>query len=52
MLLIGTRKGPGAEVLLTSTVPGPGNPTGFYLGYGFRPTGEVFDGEDVLELAL
>lgn len=43
---------PGAEVLLTSTAPGEGSPTGFYLRYGFRLTGEVVDGETVLELDL
>ena len=46
------RQRPGAEILLTSTTPGEGNPTSFYLRYGFRLTGEVFDGEAVLELDL
>ena len=43
---------PHADRLLTSFVPGEGSPVGFYLAYGFVPTGEVFDGEPVLELAL
>jgi diamine N-acetyltransferase len=43
---------PGAEALLTSVVPGPGSPIGFYLAYGFARTGQVFGGEDVLELRL
>jgi diamine N-acetyltransferase len=37
--------------LFTSFVPGDGSPVGFYLKYGFVPTGEVFDDEPVLELA-
>jgi diamine N-acetyltransferase len=41
-----------AETLLTSVVPGPAGPVGFYLRYGFSATGRVFDGEDVLELPL
>ena len=32
--------------------PGPGGPEGFYLRLGFRPTGEVFDGEVVGALSL
>jgi diamine N-acetyltransferase len=46
------RTRPRAERLLTSFVPGDGSPVGFYLKYGFVPTGEVFDGEPVLELPL
>ncbi|MGI8692093.1 MAG: hypothetical protein ACR2JK_04230 [Geodermatophilaceae bacterium] len=46
------RQRPGAEILPTSTTPGEGNPTSFYPRYGFRLTGEVFDGEAVLELDL
>jgi len=41
-----------ARVLLTSVVPGPASPLGFYLGQGFRSTGEVHQGELVLELDL
>ena len=43
---------PNAERLLTSAVPGDGSPLSFYLKYGFRLTGEMDDGEDVLELPL
>jgi diamine N-acetyltransferase len=46
------RTRPGARALLTSVVPGPASPLGFYLRYGFSQTGQVFDGEDVLELPL
>jgi diamine N-acetyltransferase len=46
------RTRPNAHALLTSVVPGPASPIGFYLRYGFSQTGEVFDGEDVLELPL
>jgi diamine N-acetyltransferase len=43
---------PGADVLVTSVVPGDGSPYGFYLRYGFRPTGEWLDREEVLALRL
>jgi diamine N-acetyltransferase len=46
------RTQPQARTLLTSTVPGPGSPKTFYLHYGFLATGQVFEGEDVLELEL
>jgi diamine N-acetyltransferase len=46
------RARPHAERLLTSVVPGEGSPRGFYLKYGFVPTGEVHDGEPVFELPL
>ena len=47
------RPRPDATRLLTSVVPGTvASPRGFYLRYGFTPTGEVADGEDVLELPL
>ena len=46
------RTRPHAERLLVSFVPGEGSPEGFYLKYGFRRTGEVHDGEPVLELPL
>jgi diamine N-acetyltransferase len=36
--------------LRTSYVPGPGCPEPFYVRLGFRPTGEIEDGETVLEL--
>jgi diamine N-acetyltransferase len=43
---------PNARTLLTSVVPGPTSPIGFYLRYGFTRTGKVADGENVLELRL
>lgn len=43
---------PDATELLTSTARGPASPIGFYLGVGFRRTGEVHEGEDVLTLDL
>jgi diamine N-acetyltransferase len=46
------RTRPNAHTLLTSVVPGPTSPIGFYLRCGFVPTGQVFDGEDVLALPL
>jgi diamine N-acetyltransferase len=43
-----------ARVLITSVAPGPDSdsPLGFYLRQGFRLTGEVHQGERVLELDL
>jgi diamine N-acetyltransferase len=46
------RTRPGAERMLTSVVPGNGSPRPFYEKYGFVPTGEIDDGEDVMELTL
>ena len=46
------RSQPDARVLTTSVVPGPSSPLGFYLRHGFRLTGQVYDGELVLELDL
>ncbi len=46
------RSRPGADALVTSVVPGPASPLGFYLSYGFEPTGEWFDHEQVLRLPL
>ena len=43
---------PGAEDLVTSVVGGDGSPMDFYLGYGFRRTGEMFDHEEVLRLPV
>lgn len=43
---------PEARELVTSVVPGEGSPLGFYLRYGFVATGEMFDHEQVLRLAL
>jgi len=41
-----------ARELVTSIVLGEGSPLGFYLRYGFVDTGEMFDHERVLRLAL
>jgi diamine N-acetyltransferase len=46
------RTRPDADVLVTSIVAGEGSPLGFYLRYGFRPTGAMFDREELLELRL
>ena len=46
------RTRPGQTKLRTSCVPGPLSPIGFYERCGFRRTGEVDDGEEVLELDL
>ncbi|SCG69645.1 GNAT family N-acetyltransferase [Micromonospora inositola] len=43
---------PGADVLMTSVVPGEGSPMGFYQRYGFQPTGQMFNHEQVLKLRL
>jgi diamine N-acetyltransferase len=42
----------GATELLTSHQPGEGGPAPFYRQFGFRPTGEIDDGETVLRLDL
>jgi diamine N-acetyltransferase len=46
------RTRPEADALVTSVVPGTGSPLGFYVRYGFRPTGEMVEGEQVLRLPL
>ena len=46
------RDRPGVEALTTSAGQGEGSPLSFYERYGFRQTGEVFDGEVVLRLEL
>jgi diamine N-acetyltransferase len=46
------RDKPDAELLVTSVVPGDGSPLDFYLKYGFRATGQMFDREQVLELLV
>ena len=46
------RSRPGQTSLRTSCVPGPHSPIAFYEKLGFRLTGEVDDGEQVLELPL
>lgn len=46
------RENPNNSRLLVSYVPGPGSPVGFYTKAGFVPTGEVEDGEIVMQLTL
>jgi diamine N-acetyltransferase len=46
------RTRPDARTLLVSHVVGPTSPVTFYQRYGFRLTGEVHEGEPILELAL
>ena len=46
------RERPDADALITSIVPGDGSPYGFYLRFGFEPTGDFFDHETVLALRL
>lgn len=43
---------PNATELITSVVPGEGNPQGFYEKLGFRLTGEIDEGEEVMKLVL
>ena len=43
---------PNATELLTSCVPGDGSPEGFYHNLGFKPTGDIEDGEVVMRLEL
>jgi diamine N-acetyltransferase len=51
--LVAHLRGKGAfRTLRTSYVPGPDSPAGFYLRFGFNATGEIDDGEHVLELSL
>lgn len=42
----------GAERMTVLWVPGEGGPEGFYLRLGFRPTGQVMEGEVVGALRL
>ena len=42
------RTRPAATALLTSYVPGEGNPSPFYARLGFVETGEVDDDENVI----
>lgn len=46
------RARPGVDAVTTSAVPGDGSPIAFYERYGFERTGEVVDGEVVLQLLL
>lgn len=50
--LVARYGGLGYRSLLTSWVPGPGTPEGFYLGLGFAATGEVVDDEVTGRLAF
>jgi diamine N-acetyltransferase len=43
---------PGATELLVSCGEGPGSPKEFYLKQGFVPTGEVWDEEIALRMAI
>ena len=47
-----TKTLPNAVELLTSYMPGDGNPAPFYYKLGFEETGKVIDGENVLKLVL
>jgi diamine N-acetyltransferase len=46
------RTRPRADVLYTSCATGQGSPSGFYVRYGFVPTGEIKWGEDIYRLDL
>jgi diamine N-acetyltransferase len=46
------RAHPDARTLLVSHVVGPGSPVTFYQQYGFQLTGQVHEGEPILELDL
>jgi diamine N-acetyltransferase len=46
------RQRPNVNSFFTSYVPGEGGPESFYLSLGFRPNGEVEDGEIVLVYPL
>ena len=46
------RTRPDARTFLTSHVVGPDSPVTFYQRYGFRLTGQMHDGEPILELDL
>jgi diamine N-acetyltransferase len=43
---------PGARELLLSYVPAAGGPRSFYLGLGFRETGQIHEGELVMSKPL
>ena len=46
------RTRPDARTFLVSHVVGPASPVTFYQRYGFRLTGQIHDGEPILELDL
>lgn len=50
LLIDHVKSRPGATRLETSAVPGKGSPQAFYEKLGFRPTGDVDEGEVVLRL--
>ena len=52
LLIAQARTLPGVTRLKTSYVPKPGNASTLYERAGFRATGEIDDGETVLELPL
>jgi diamine N-acetyltransferase len=52
LLIAHARTLPGVRRLRTSFVPLPGNASGLYERAGFKQTGEVDDGEHVMELDL
>ncbi|MGD8822801.1 MAG: GNAT family N-acetyltransferase [Anaerolineales bacterium] len=52
LLLDYVRTRPGATSLLTSYVPDERGPGEFYRRLGFKPTGEILDGETVIKLDL
>jgi len=46
------RAQPGARELVSSYIPGPAGPADFYRRYGFKETGDIEDGEVVIQLDL
>lgn len=52
LLLDYVRTRPGAKELLTSYVPDEAGPGKFYQRLGFKPTGEILEGETVIRLKL
>ena len=50
--VIGLIRAEGAAELLTSYVPGDDGPAGFYEKLGFRPTGDIDEGEIVIRLPI
>jgi diamine N-acetyltransferase len=52
LLLDHVRTRPGAKELLTSYLPGEGNPGGFYRKLGFQETGDLQEGEIIVRLPL
>ena len=46
------RAQPGARELVSSYIPGSAGPADFYRRYGFKETGDIEDGEVVIQLDL